>query len=176
MSEIFETAFLEFSKFKILTIFQIEIFWNFLSSDYSQFWQFSYLPFDINQISYSSKFSKLETFGIYQSRHFWKFLNCKFLKFSKSQFWNFPSSHYSQLCQFLYLPFDINQISQFLKFSKLEIFGIFLNCKFSKLQFWNFSSSHYSQIFPIFIFALWYKSNFLIFEIFQTANFWNLPI
>ena len=70
-------------------------------------------------------FPKLEFFGIVKINEFLDFFHFVKPKFSNFGIVHpFNIQHYSQYCQFSYLPIDINQLSQFL-------FFISLSCKFS---------------------------------------------
>ena len=86
------------------------------------------------------EFSELEIFLIFEIEYFWNFPNCEFLGFiveirrltNFSNYFNsenqilalrisnfgivrpFDIAHSSKFCQFLYLPFDMNQFSHFL--------------------------------------------------------------
>ena len=141
-------TFLEFSKSEILEIFLIGNFWNFPNWKLLEFSKLTILV--ISQIENCSdflnwqflEFSKSEILEIFVIGNFRYCPNCEinkfldFFQFGKPEFGSkianlgivrplFDIPHYSQFCQFSYVPFDINQFSQFL-------FPILVVCKFGR--------------------------------------------
>ena len=140
---------------EIIEILQIANSWNFQNGNFSNspnwtFFEFSKWNFFNSPNCRFLGFSKLKIFRIFQIWSFWNCSNWKIKKFQDIfQFgkWKFGSKnwqygivrpfdipHYSQFCQFSYLPFDINQFrrlnfSTFISYSS----GNFLDWQFHKI-------------------------------------------
>ena len=132
-----------FRNWKIWEMFRIFEIANFSKSPHCKFLEFSKLIF--------LEFFKLKCLRIFQIWSFWNCPNWKINKFQdfcsiwKLKVWPpkirnfgivhpFDIPHYSQFCQFSYLPFDINQFrcfnfSTFISYSS----GNFLDCQIHRI-------------------------------------------
>ena len=100
----------KFCNLKIYRIFQNENFWNFKNCKLLEFSKLKIYGISEWKLL---KFLKLQFFSIFLIESFWQ---CPSWGIQKSFgiVHSFDIFHYMKFCQFLYLPFDINQFSQFL--------------------------------------------------------------
>ena len=127
--------FSEFATLQIFGIFKIKDFANFLDCKFSKFSKsktFGVFQIEIFLTLPNCKFFKFFKSKIFRIFQVWSFWNCPNWKIKK--FWDFFNSenqiytpktgsfgivysfdipHYSEFCQFSYLPFDINQFRRF---------------------------------------------------------------